>query len=190
MRPDPPGSDGFVELVDALHRLQDRVSGSAPPEAISVRTAARLRQLADQLAGFQSPERRQLSGHLNERPGRGQALCPELHIDEFDDDRVLGHVTFGRFYLGNNGAVHGGVLPLVFDEFLGRLAVSGKRLPSRTAYLHVNYRSITPIDVPLRLEARFDREEGRKRFIVGILHHGDVLCGCEGLFVQLLPSQP
>jgi hypothetical protein len=76
------------------------------------------------------------------------------------EQHVVGRVAFGRFYLGGNGAAHGGAIPLVFDEVMGRLANTGGRPPSRTASLHVNYRSITPIERELQLTARFDREEG------------------------------
>ena len=67
----------------------------------------------------------------------------------------------------------------------------GSRPPARTAYLHVNYRNITPIERELQLTARFDREEGRKRFLSGELRDGDTLCAdVEGLFVALRPGQP
>jgi acyl-coenzyme A thioesterase PaaI-like protein len=104
---------------------------------------------------------------------------------------VVGRVAFGRFYLGGNGAAHGGAIPLVFDEVMGRLANTGGRPPSRTASLHVNYRSITPIERELQLTARFDREEGRKRFLSGELRDGGTLCAdVAGIFVALRPGQP
>ena len=54
----------------------------------------------------------------------------------------------------------------------------------------MNYRSITPIDVELTLSGRFDREEGRKRFLVAELRAGDtLLADAEGLFVALKPGQ-
>jgi len=79
----------------------------------------------------------------------------------------------------------------VFDDLLGRLANAGGRRTSRTAYLTVNYRSITPIGRELRLEGRVDRQEGRKRFLTGRLFDGDTLCAdAEGLFIELRPGQP
>ncbi|QIS16036.1 hypothetical protein F5544_41130 [Nocardia arthritidis] len=63
---------------------------------------------------------------------------------------------------------------------------------SRTAYLHVNYRKITPLQAPLTVCGRVDRIEGRKTFITAELRdeQGDLLADCEGLMVQLLPWQP
>ena len=104
---------------------------------------------------------------------------------------MRGRVVFTRIYLGGNGAAHGGTVPLLFDEVLGRLNSSGGRSVGRTAYLHVNYRHITPIGRELELEATLDRIEGRKRFITGRLRDGDtVVADAEGLFVELLPGQP
>ena len=117
-------------------------------------------------------------------------MAPALHVEELDPDHVRGHVTFGRFFVGGNGAAHGGAIALIFDEMMGRLANTERR-PSRTAYLHVNYRSVTPIERELQLTARFDREEGRKRFLSGELRDGGTLCAdVAGLFVALRPGQP
>jgi len=61
----------------------------------------------------------------------------------------------------------------------------------RTAYLHVNYRQIVPIDKELQVDARVDRVEGRKIFVSGRLSDGDsVLTDAEALFVLLKPGQP
>jgi acyl-coenzyme A thioesterase PaaI-like protein len=118
-------------------------------------------------------------------------MAPQVELAEFSDTYARGHVAFGRFYLGGNGAVHGGAIPLAFDELMGRLANTGGRPPSRTAYLHVNYRSITPIETRLAIEARFQAEKGRKRTLTGVLRNGDQVCAdAEGLFVALRPGQP
>ena len=64
-------------------------------------------------------------------------------------------------------------------------------LPARTAYLTVNYRAITPVDVELQLTGSIDRSEGRKTWATGRLHDGDrLVADAEGLFVKLRPGQP
>jgi acyl-CoA thioesterase FadM len=79
----------------------------------------------------------------------------------------------------------------MFDEVLGRLANSAGRPAQRTASLHTDYRSITPIGKELSVRGWVEREEGRKRYLRATLHHGDVLCAeAEGLFVALKPGQP
>ncbi len=105
-----------------------------------------------------------------------------------DHEKVEGTVTFGRYFLGGGGAVHGGAIPLLFDEVLGRLASSGDRAPARTAYLHTDFRSITPVGVELAVRAWFVSEQGRKRTLRAQLTHGDTLCAeAEGLFIELRP---
>ncbi|HVW43568.1 MAG TPA: PaaI family thioesterase [Amycolatopsis sp.] len=187
--PDPP--EGFTEMIDALRVLQNRITAAAPPADLVGDATKILTELATRLEPYEVPEREQLTGHLSDVPGRAQSMTPVLLIDEYDDFHVRGRVTFGRFYLGGNGAVHGGAIPLVFDEILGRLSNTGERLPSRTAYLHVDYRSITPIEKELQFSGEFVSEEGRKRVLRGTIRDGETLCAeAEGLFVQLRPGQP
>lgn len=182
---------GFAEMVDALRTLQDTVAGSRPPEDIAEKVTRVLSELSDELAGYAVDERRQVFGHVPGVAGRGQTMAPAVHVEEFTGSHARGHVTFSRFYLGGNGAVHGGAIPLAFDELMGRLANTGERVPSRTAYLHVNYRSITPVGRRLAIEARFASEEGRKRILTGVIRDGDLVCAdVESLFVALRPGQP
>jgi acyl-coenzyme A thioesterase PaaI-like protein len=180
----------FSAMIGALRTLQNVITGSRPPAEVLEETTRQLAELARQLAKYPVDERDQIAGHLAGTPGRGQALIPPVHLDEVAPGRVRGHVTFGRYYLGGNGAVHGGALPLVFDELMGRLANTG-RSPARTAYLHVNYRNVTPIETRLTIEAQLESEEGRKRVLRGVLRDGDTVCAdAESLFVALRPGQP
>jgi acyl-coenzyme A thioesterase PaaI-like protein len=88
--------------------------------------------------------------------------------------------------------VHGGALALLFDSLLGFTAVKlGNSFYQRTAYLHVNYRQIVPVEREVRIDATLDGTEGRKMFVSGRLLDGDtVLCEAEALFVKLKPGQP
>jgi hypothetical protein len=194
----PPGAGvlitpevaSYLGMIDALRVLQDRITGAAPSTELAAEVSRTLTDLAVQLGEYAVDEPDQIADQV-EVPGRAQALVPVVCLDEQDERHAAGRVTFGRFYLGRNGAAHGGAIPLVFDDVLGRLACTGGRAPSRTAYLHVNYRSITPVGRELQVTARFDREEGRKRFLSGELRDGGTLCAdVEGLFVALRPGQP
>jgi acyl-coenzyme A thioesterase PaaI-like protein len=184
------GGPDFGRMIEALRLVQERITTASPPPAVVTETADTLEKLAADLAPFEVDETRQVAARRLDLPGRGQAMTPVIHIDEWDEQHVLAHVTLGRFYLGAGGAAHGGVLGLIFDETLGRLANTG-RTRSRTAYLHVNFRRITPIGPELRITAQVDRVEGRKRFLSGAIHHdGTLTADAEGLFVELLPGQP
>ncbi len=187
--PDVP--DGFPEMIEALRVLQDRVTAAAPPPDLVAHVTAAAADLSARLAAHAVDESRQVVGHVPGVPGRGDILTPVLVADSEDGQRITGRARFGRYYLGGNGAVHGGAIPLLFDDLMGRLAHTGGRRPARTAYLHVDYRSITPIERELRVAVWFESEQGRKRLLRGTLHHGDTLCvEASGLFVELRPGQP
>ena len=102
---------------------------------------------------------------------------------------MTGHFT--RFHVGGNMAVHGGVLPLLFHHMFGMVSHASGRPISRTAFLHVDYRKITPIDAPAAA-GRVTKTEGRKAFVLAELLDGDetVLAEGNGLMVRLLPGQP
>lgn len=182
----------FVGLIEALRAAQDTITGAHPPEEVARKAREALEEATRLLAPFTVGESEQLAGYLTSVPGHTQALAPVIHVDDSSTDHVRGRVTFGRYYLGGNSAAHGGSIPLFFDDVLGRLANLGGRGTSRTAYLHVNYRKITPVGPELHVEAHVDRVEGRKRFVVGTIRdpEGDLTVDAEGLFVALRPGQP
>lgn len=187
--PTRPGGTPFSDLVAALREAQEVVTGARPDPATAARAAGLLRQAAEVLgAGVGEDDR--LAGRLWEEPGRGQALAPAVHVDEVRPHELLGRVTFGRFHAGS-GAVHGGVLPLVFDEVMARLANSRGRPRARTAYLRTDYRAVVPIGVEVRVRSWLVAEEGRKRTARAELRlDGRVLAEAEGLWVALRPGQP
>lgn len=181
---DPPGSARYDDLLRATRGLLDAVAAAHAPDDVVDEVAKLVHQAAERLAPFAVGEREAPSGNRPDLPGRGHPLVPPFVIDVEDPDRVTGTVRLSRAHLGGGDAAHGGVLPLLFDEVLGRLVAHGRE-PSRTAYLHVDYRQLTPLDVDLRVEAEIIRHEGRKLFATGRLLKGEVvLAECEGLFVQ------
>ncbi len=184
--PVPPG---YTDMVDELRELLDRVAAGAPDAELVADTTKAVSELNARLAEVEVDETAQLSGRLLTAPGRAQLAVPALHLDEVDERHASGHVRFGAHFMGSNGVVHGGSIPLLFDDLLGRLAVVGGRPRSRTAYLHVDFRSVAMIDTELRVEAWLEREEGRKRFLKATLSDGDRLCAeASGLFVALRPG--
>ena len=103
------------------------MTGSRPPQQVASKIADAISALTLELAEYAVDERGQVAGRLAGLPGRGQCMTPAVEITEYSDSHARGHVSFGRFYLGGNGAVHGGAIPLVFDELMGRLANTGGR---------------------------------------------------------------
>lgn len=116
--------------------------------------------------------------------GLSNPLSPPVRL-RFDRGRVVGEVTFGSAYEGPPGCVHGGYVAAVFDEMLGSAqALAGAQ--GMTAYLHVDYRSPTPLHKALALEAWPDRREGRKTWCRGTIHaDGHLTAECEALFIAM-----
>lgn len=103
------------------------------------------------------------------------------------DDGVTGTVTYSRVFEGPPGCVHGGVVAGGFDEVLGFIQANSDR-PGMTARLTINYRRPTPLNVPLRYQARIASVEGRKLFAsceLSIVETGAVCAEAEGLFIAI-----
>jgi len=75
---------------------------------------------------------------------------------------------------------------------LGMVVTSADIRPTRTAFLHVDYRKITPIDEALTAHGRITEIDGRKVFISATMTDADGtrLSEATGLMVLLLPHQP
>jgi acyl-coenzyme A thioesterase PaaI-like protein len=187
----PGGGSEYADMIAALRIFLDDVAAAAPDTATTLELTQSLKTWSDRLGPAAVPERKQIFARRLDLPGRGQTMSPNFLPITGDDDSVAGTVTFGRYFLGGGGAVHGGAIPLLFDEVLGRLSIAGGRTACRTAYLHTDYRAITPVGEELTVRGWFVSEQGRKRILRGELKHGDVLCAeAEGLFVELRPDQP
>lgn len=187
----PEYGAAYGHLTDALSDFLDRLAEAAPDLALIESLSGDLEAWARKLDNLAVPERERVFGRRTDLDGRGQTMSPRLVITESENDSVAGTVRFGPYYLGGNGAAHGGAVPLMFDEILGRLANGGGRPAQRTAYLHTDFRSITPIGRTLQVRAWLVSTDGRKRILRATLHDGDTLCAeAEGLFVALKPGQP
>jgi acyl-coenzyme A thioesterase PaaI-like protein len=172
----------YAELVGILRRLQDLVACSQP-------TDSRARQAHDHLehAVTLLEEFREQPGGLNVRgniSGREDLLIVPVDMVHWNQDSAEGTVQFSPFHHGGGGGVHGGVIALLFDDFIGRLA--NFQQITRTAYIHVNYRAVCPIGPNLVIRAQVARRDRRKMFLSGTLTHNDTLIAdCEGLWVVL-----
>ncbi|MDY0013447.1 MAG: PaaI family thioesterase [Rhodocyclaceae bacterium] len=115
--------------------------------------------------------------------GQSNALAPPLHIWQADG-LIHGSVTVGWGYEGPAESVHGGVVALLFDQLLGfGQRISGTAGP--TGSLTVRYHHLTPLNKPLRLVARVDRTEGRKKYLVGEIWADELrTASCEGVFIM------
>jgi acyl-coenzyme A thioesterase PaaI-like protein len=175
-----------------MRRMQDLAVSADSSEDVWESAADRVEELVELLAPSEAPEGVPPAGRTPKLPGMGSLLMPPWMLTRYQPDGVELRGEFSRYHVGGNSAVHGGVLPMVFDWLFGMIVHAADRPISRTAYLHVDYRKVTPINQPLVIRGRLDAVEGRKAFVSGELRDDDgvMLAEGHGLMVRLLPGQP
>ncbi|MDH6198141.1 acyl-coenzyme A thioesterase PaaI-like protein [Mycobacterium frederiksbergense] len=183
---------GFGRFVAAMRRAQDLAVSANPDSDTWDDAADRVEELVKLLAPYEAPEGVGPADRVPSLPGAGSLLMPPWTMAKFDPDGVELQVQFSRFHVGGNYAVHGGVLPLLFDSVFGMVIHAAGRPISRTAFLHVDYRKVTPIDTVLTARGWVREAEGRKAFVNAKLLDPDanVLAEAHGLMIRLLPGQP
>jgi acyl-coenzyme A thioesterase PaaI-like protein len=183
---------GFGRFLSAMRHLQDLAVSTDPSPEVWSDVADRVEALVAELDPFQVSEGVGPANRVPSLPGAGSLLMPPWFVDKFEADGVELRVRFSRYHVGGNHAVHGGVLPLLFDSVFGMVIHAAGRPISRTAFLHVDYRKVTPIDTDLTAIGWIREAEGRKAFVNAELRdpEGNVLAESNGLMIRLLPGQP
>ncbi|MDV7355285.1 hotdog domain-containing protein [Rhodococcus oxybenzonivorans] len=189
MRPDRGGQQ-YASLVESLRELVDTVAGIEATHSELVRATVAVSAISAELRDHVVPGDHQIAGTRLDLPGRGHPGVVPYIPTSWNVDRMTARVRFGRTYLGDRAAVHGGALSLLFDEILGRFANHGRE-GARTARLQVDYRQVVPLDRDLDVEAWVSDQRGRKLTIAGRLANGGhTLAEAEALFVVLHKGQP
>lgn len=183
---------GFEPFVTGMRRLQDLAVSAAPDGDTWVEAAERVAELIALLEPSMADEGAGPAGRMPSMPGAGNLLMPPFRVTRMAPDGVELTVRFSRFHVGGNYAVHGGVLPLLFDSVFGMVIHAGGRPISRTGFLHVDYRKVTPIDTKLTARGWIREVDGRKAFVNAELRDPDgaLLAEANGLMIRLLPGQP
>ena len=181
---------GFGRFVTAMRRAQDLAVAADAPDWNAA--AERVEDLIAFLAPHEKPGGMAPAGRVADLPGAGSVLMPPWEIARFGPEEVVVRVQFSRYHVGGNNAVHGGMVAMMCDVMCGIIIHAIGRPISRTAFLHVDYRNITPIDVPLTVRGWASKVEGRKTFVNIELtdEGGTLLAEANGLMVRLLPGQP
>lgn len=186
---EPPG---LARYVNALRRLQDLTVSSKPDSAAWEAASEQIEMACAIMESHPASEIEAPAGRILELPGLGHPLLPPWTLTEAGPDGVTMDGHFTEAHVGGNRAVHGGMIPLLYDWLFGMVVTGADIRPTRTAYLHVDYRKITPVDEPLTAHGHIDRMEGRKVFIKATMRSSDgaLLTEASGLMVRLLPHQP
>lgn len=188
--PQDGDGSGHLELARELRRLRGLVAGSTFTDVYDA--VATVRELSDQLEQAGTPVEPSMFSpwgtpeHLGANPAIGlrNSVSPPLQPVVMPDGTVRCDLELGIEYQGPPGCVHGGIVALLFDEMLG-LSNAAAGSVGMTADLRVTYSSPTPLNAPLRFEAKQDRVEGRKIWASATLHTGDRLCAStEALFIE------
>lgn len=185
----PPG---LARYAGAVRRLQDLTVSSKPDAATWDAASEQIEMACAIMESHPAPDLEAPAGRVLEFPGLGHPLLPPWTLAEAGPDGVTMHGRFTEAHIGGNRAVHGGMIPLLYDWMFGMVVTGADIRPTRTAYLHVDYRKITPVDEPLTAHGCIDRTEGRKVFIKATMRSSDgaLLTEASGLMVRLLPHQP
>ncbi len=183
---DTPHARAYIDMLAEVSAFHDALAQANPtPEQIE-QLSNSVSQLRTMLEGQAVAEHERWYGRGQLNGLRTQVLMPPLTIEAVDDYELRAHTVAGEYFTGMNQALHGGVVSVLFDTAMGRLAMGTTMRVCRTAYLTTQYRSIAPIGERLDLRASLDSAEGRKRFISAQLWHGDTLCAeADALFVEL-----
>jgi acyl-coenzyme A thioesterase PaaI-like protein len=193
--PTTKGGPDFGRFIAGIRDLQDRARTIDAPDEVFTEAANLLDKLNSLLAPYDGDEWTTPTGRRFDLPQRGGLLNVPNDLKRTGDNQVAGTVRFGRYHLGRNGAAHGGTLGLLFDSVLGfTAAMLTGQMKQRTAYLHVDYRRIVPVEKTLWVEANLTGEEGRKIFVEAKLYDPEddnaLLSEAHALFVKLKPGQP
>ncbi len=182
--------------ADAVRAVIDRMFATEAPEEVLADVTSLASQASAILARY--PRRRPFEGFpeaanagdphafFDHSPiaGRANPLAPPIEM-EIDGQKVIARVHYGAAYEGPPGSVHGGHIAAAFDEVLGMAQSLGGQ-PGMTGTLTIRYRKPTPLRTDIRIEAQFDRAEGRKNFTSGAMYAGDTLTAeAEGVFITV-----
>jgi acyl-coenzyme A thioesterase PaaI-like protein len=176
----PPDADRLTALAAQLEAI-------SPPHDVPPQ-GTRYRDIDRPAPDGSRPVRPNANGtHPLAGPRNPVAPVIELHAA---DEVVYGEVIYDVRFEGLPGLVQGVFIAAAFDLMLGQgVAISGQG--GMTGSLSVRYVAPTPLYVPLRYEARFDRRDGRKTFARAALRRGDddtVCAEAEGVFIAPRPA--
>lgn len=180
------GGPLFGELIEKLRGVMDAARFIDPSEETTRELIAELARVDDTMRSLAVPLDDAAADSRKDLPARGNPSLPPFTVVALGPEGVEAEAVFRPFHMGR-GAAHGGNVSLLFDELAGYATM--ERVTdgfARTAFLKVDYRSLTPIDRPLRARVWVDRMEGRKMFVRGTLHEGERLCAeMDALFLQV-----
>ena len=125
--------------------------------------------------------------------GCGKANAAGMQLDFSRDEaakKVVGDFTLDERYQGAPGIAHGGIVALVLDEALSKVA-KFYGLIAVTGELNVEYLRPVRVGQMIHVEAHNERIEGRQLYHAGEIRDaaGRVLARARGRFVVIDPDK-
>lgn len=187
--PDMPEARAYVAMLAEVAAFQDALVQANPTAEQVEQLTASLGEMRKILEAQAVPEHERWYGRGESGGAETQVLMPTMTFEHVDDHELRATTTPGEYFMGMNQAMHGGVISVLFDTAMGRLAMGTTMQICRTAYLTTHYRKVVPLNQQLDLLAKVDLHEGRKLFLTAELWHGDLLCAeADALFVEVRPG--
>jgi uncharacterized protein (TIGR00369 family) len=106
------------------------------------------------------------------------------------DLTVVCPATIPNSFEGHPGFLHGGIIATLLDETMSK-AVRARGLTAMTRHLEIDYKRPVPSCVPIRMEGRVVRDEGRKHWVEATIFdsEGHGLALGKGLFIEVRPDK-
>jgi len=187
--PDTPETRAYVGMLAEVAAFQEALVQANPTAEQVEQLTASLAEMRKMLEAQAVPEHERWYGRGEAGGTETQVLMPAMTFEHVDDHELRASTTPGEYFMGMNQAMHGGVISVLFDTAMGRLAMGTKMRICRTAYLTTHYRKVVPMNQRLDLRAKVDSQEGRKLFLTAELWHEDTLCAeADALFVKVRPG--
>ncbi|MEO3828577.1 PaaI family thioesterase [Actinomadura sp. B10D3] len=193
------GDDEAAALAELAARVRELAeaavltrAGAAQAAAIAGEVAALTARLTAERRDappFVPPGERTMDRQIaNPVTGTANPIAPPVVLTVGSGGIVRGEFTLGHLYEGPPSYVHGGVSAMVLDQALG-MAAAASGTPGMTATLETRYRRPTPLGVPLRVEAKASRVEGRKVYASGAISAPDGRVTVEATAMFIMPQR-
>ncbi|HVJ07068.1 MAG TPA: PaaI family thioesterase [Acidisarcina sp.] len=131
-------------------------------------------------------------GAQNHCFGCGDANKTGLRLKFLTDEtgRVLSRIKIPRRFEGPPGYMHGGAIATLLDEAMSK-ANRARGVTAMTRQMEVEYLRPVPLGVPLLLEGRLLRADGRKHYCEAEVSDADgrPLARGKGLFLAIDPEK-
>ena len=178
-----PLAESVRELIDATIRTEvDAAEVAAAKSEIDAATARLRANQIDGAFGMRYTTGGDRMPWGNPVIGIRNPTAPPLVIERDASGRVFTDFHLGAAYEGPPGHVHGGIAALVLDHLLGEGASDGID-PRFTGTITLRYLRTTRLG-RLHAEAKIDRTEGVKTYVVGHLSDAEgVTVEAEGVFI-------